>query len=215
MKKVLLHPLWLLLVIPTLGYVYVLINQDTQAVKMLYTDLDQAIPFNKWFIIPYAIWMPFLYLTLIYYFLKDRKLYFRTLLAYVISVLLCYAIYSVFQTTVPRAELAGTDMLSRLVLFVYTNDAPFNCFPSIHCLTSYLLFRAASKSKAVSRWMTIWIGVIAWSIIVSTLFVKQHVVMDVFAGVMLGHVVFSLVSSLMGARSGTIVNERQRTFISQ
>ncbi|REK71161.1 phosphatase PAP2 family protein [Paenibacillus paeoniae] len=213
-KKLFVHPLWMLLAIPTLGYIYVLINREPQAVWMLYTDLDDLIPFIKAFIIPYAIWMPFLYLTLIFFFFKDRATYYRTLLAYVISVLTCYVIYTIFQTTVPRAELVGDDLLSRLVMFVYTNDAPFNCFPSIHCLSSYLLFRAASQSKAIGRGTTIGIGIISWSIILSTVFVKQHVVMDVFAGVMLGHFIFTLAGRLLKSRSGVPLHEGQRSYLS-
>lgn len=214
-KKLIAHPLLMLLAIPTLGLIYVLINQEPQTIWMLYTDLDDLIPFMKIFIIPYAIWMPFLYLTLIFIFFKDRPMYYRTLLAYVISVLICYLIYSIFQTTVPRAELAGNDILTRLVQFVYTNDAPFNCFPSIHCLSSYLLFRAASQSKVIGRGTAIGIGIISWSIIFSTVFVKQHVVMDVFAGIMLGHFIFTLAGRLLNSRNRTAVSDGQRSFLSQ
>ncbi|MFF2886402.1 phosphatase PAP2 family protein [Paenibacillus sp. NPDC057967] len=214
MKRVLAHPLWMLLAIPTLGLIYTLINQEPVQVWMLYTDLDDLIPFMKIFIIPYAIWMPFLYLTFIFFFFKDRPTYYRTLLAYVISVLICYAIYTIFQTTVPRAELDGNDLLSWLVQFVYTNDAPFNCFPSIHCLSSYLLFRAATQSKEIGRGTKIGIGIITWSIILSTVFVKQHVVMDVFAGIMLGHVIFAWAGRLLKSRSKAVYEE-QRSYLSQ
>jgi len=214
MKRVLAHPLWMLLAIPTLGLIYTLINQEPVQVWMLYTDLDDLIPFMKIFIIPYAIWMPFLYLTFIFFFFKDRPLYYRTLLAYVISVLICYVIYALFQTTVPRAELQGNDLLSWLVQFVYTNDAPFNCFPSIHCLSSYLLFRAATQSKAIGRGTKMGIGIITWSIILSTVFVKQHVVMDVFAGIMLGHVIFAWAGRLLKSRSKAVYEE-QRSYLSQ
>jgi len=214
MKRVLAHPLWMLLAIPTLGLIYTLINQEPVQVWMLYTDLDDLIPFMKVFIIPYAIWMPFLYLTFIFFYFKDRPTYYRTLLAYVISVLICYVIYAIFQTTVPRAELQGNDLLSWLVQFVYTNDAPFNCFPSIHCLSSYLLFRAATQSKSIGRGTKIGIGIITWSIILSTVFVKQHVVMDVFAGIMLGHVIFGWAGRLLKSRSKAVYEE-QRSYLSQ
>lgn len=87
----------------------------------------------------------------------------------------------------------------QLVRTLYTdnNDAPYNCFPSIHCLSSYLLYLAARKSPNLKRWVVVCIGVIVWSIIISTVFVKQHVVMDVFAGIMLGHLIFSLISPMM------------------
>lgn len=201
MKKVLVHPLWSILIIPLLSLVYVAINREPPLTRTLYTDLDGMIPFLKLFIIPYMIWMPFLYLTLVYFYFKDRRLYFHTLLAYAVCVLICYGIYWKFQTTVPRLELQGDDLLSRMVAFVYRNDAPYNCFPSIHCLSSYLLFLAARNSPAIRDRTAVLIGILAWVIIVSTLFVKQHVVMDAFAGIMLAHLVFSLISALWGQRS--------------
>lgn len=155
--------------------------------------------------IPYMVWMPFLYLTLIYFYYRDRRLYFHTLLAYTVSVLICYGIYLTYQTTVPRSVILDNDLLSQMVMFVYRNDAPYNCFPSIHCLSSYLLFIAANKSPVIRSRVVVVIGLLAGTIIVSTVFVKQHVVMDVFAGVILGHIVFSLVSALLGLnRRGTI-----------
>lgn len=75
--------------------------------------------------------------------------------------------------------MQGNDLMSRLVLFVYRNDAPYNCFPSIHCLSSYLLFIAARNSKATRPLAVTVIGVLAAVIIASTLFVKQHVVQSV------------------------------------
>ncbi|WP_373231027.1 phosphatase PAP2 family protein [Cohnella sp.] len=200
MKKLFFHPLWSILVIPVLGLIYVTINREPPLPRTLYTDLDDTIPFLKYFIIPYMVWMPFLYLTLIYFYFKDRRLYFHTLLAYIGSVLICYGIYLTFQTTVPRLEMQDNDLLSRMVMFVYQNDAPYNCFPSIHCLSSYLLFIAARKSPAIRIRVVVVIGFFAGAIIVSTVFVKQHVVMDVLAGVMLGHIVFSFVSTLLGLK---------------
>ncbi|MFS0728069.1 phosphatase PAP2 family protein [Paenibacillus sp. 1P07SE] len=199
-KRVMPYPLLLLLVIPLMGLLYVWINREPGQLHLLVTDLDSKIPMIKAFIVPYMIWMPFLYLTLIYFYYRDKRLYYETLIAYTVSVLICYGVYMVFQTTVPRAELAGDDLLSRMVKFVYANDQPFNCFPSIHCLTSYLLFHAASRSRAVSRRVLLGIGLLSWTIIVSTVFVKQHVVLDVFAGIMLAHVVLTGVQKWMGSR---------------
>lgn len=207
MKKEAYYPLLLLLIIPLLSLVYVLLNQLPLRVNNLYTDLDHAIPFVKGFILAYMVWMPFLYLTLVYFFFHDRSAYYQTLIAYTGSVLICYAIYLIFQTTVPRPELVGTDWLSRFVQFVYTNDAPYNCFPSIHCLSSYLLLRAAAKSRSIPRKAKLLIGIIAWLVIISTLFVKQHVVLDAAAGIMLGHAAY------WAARRMTKLQLRVRSFV--
>ena len=51
------------------------------------------------------------------------------------GLLLCYSVYAIYQTTVPRPELIGSDWLLRTVQWVYRSDEPFNCFPSTHVLT--------------------------------------------------------------------------------
>jgi hypothetical protein len=195
MKLRAIHPLWYLLSIPLLSLIYVLINKPPSTVYSMATDLDGLIPFSAPFVAAYGIWMPFVYLSLLYFYRVDRTLYFRTLTAYVISVSICYVIYLVFQTTVARPILdpAATGLWTTLVRFIYENDGPYNCFPSIHCLSSYLLFRAAQTSGRMRRGTVILFGVIAWSIIVSTVFIKQHVVMDAVAGIALAHVVYALV----------------------
>jgi hypothetical protein len=75
-----------LLTIPLMGYIYTLLNVHCNQTYHLSTYLDQSIPFIKAFIIPYMLWMPFLYLTLIYIGMKDRNLYYRTLITYNLSV---------------------------------------------------------------------------------------------------------------------------------
>lgn len=192
----------LLLSIPLLNIFYGILNHGERGAYSLVTDLDRGIPFLKIFIIPYVIWYGFLLGALIYFFLKDRRAYFQTLLALNMGILICYGVYFFYQTTVPRPLIAGEDILSRMVAWVYAADQPFNCFPSIHSLTSYLMFKGIRSSCIKNRLNQTVILCLAFTIIISTLFVKQHTLLDAIAAIFLGDVLFNLVHYKLWKQQG-------------
>lgn len=188
-----LAPLSTMLVFPLLGMIYAVINNNpSKEVYNLVTDLDRSTPFLKMFVLPYSVWIFYIYVCLVYFFFKDAKVYYRSLATYVICALVCYMIYLVYQTTVPRPIVTGDDIFSQLMRYVYNRDQPFNCFPSIHVFSSYLVMKALYKSSFKNTWNQMLIYGMSTLIIVSTLFVKQHVIMDVVAGILLAEFVYRL-----------------------
>jgi membrane-associated phospholipid phosphatase len=181
-----------MLVFPILGIIYAMSNNNSnQEVYSLLTAVDQSIPFIKAFALPYSVWIFYIYVCLVYFFKKDINVYYRALLTYIICALICYLIYSVFQTTVPRPMVIGSDPISRLMRYIYNRDQPFNCFPSIHCFSSYMVMRMVWTGSFRNKWNVTLITGMSSLIIISTLFVKQHVIMDALAGLFLVEVVFA------------------------
>ncbi|KOP68381.1 serine/threonine protein phosphatase [Bacillus sp. FJAT-18019] len=178
-------PLLWILVIPVINIFYAILNQAHIPVYSLMTDLDAHIPFVPIFIIPYLIWYPFIFIVLILLCVREQKVYYRTLVTQCIGLLACYLIFFLFQTTVDRPQTMGSGIFERLVGLVYSTDNPYNCFPSIHVLTSYLMIKGAVGSDFVSKRERTAVKVCAWSIIASTLFVKQHVLLDVAGAIAL------------------------------
>ncbi|QYR19105.1 phosphatase PAP2 family protein [Paenibacillus sp. sptzw28] len=169
-----------LLSIPLLGIVYIYLNRSRGAsTHSLLTDLDEQTPFLKIFIVPYLVWFVFILVCFVYLAFKNRQLYMKTLLLYNIGLVICYCIYAVYQTHVPRPEVSGTDWLSRLVQYVYNSDQPYNCFPSTHVLTSYCIMKAFASAREISRPIRLSVSTISILIILSTLFVKQYVLLDI------------------------------------
>lgn len=190
-----LIPLLYIFSVPLLGLIYNLLNNPNRGAYSLVTDLDNAIPFVKVFIIPYIGWYLFLAATLIFLCWKDRTTYYKTLLTINIGMVICFVIYFVFQTTVPRPTLYGTDHLTQLVLMTYNSDAPYNCFPSIHSLTSFALIKGINSSKARTPLSSFIITLGALLIIVSTLMIKQHVVLDALASIVLVNLIYKFVGT--------------------
>ncbi|MBB6675001.1 phosphatase PAP2 family protein [Cohnella nanjingensis] len=186
-------PLLGMLIFPILGAIYALTNKVDDKVYHLMTPLDHAIPFVKYFALPYAVWIFYIYVCIVYFYRKDLRVYYRSLIVYTLSALACYLVYSVFQTTVPRPVLTGEDPFTRLVSYLYHRDQPYNCFPSIHSFSSYMVFRLLAGSKFRSRLNLALVGSMSGLIILSTLFIKQHAIMDVLAAVLLVEVVIAVV----------------------
>jgi membrane-associated phospholipid phosphatase len=201
--------LCLLLSIPLLNIIYQVLNDGERGARQLITAVDHQIPFVEIFVVPYLLWYAFIFLMFIYFCIYDRAIYYRTLLSFCIGMLVCYVIYFFFQTTVPRPELMGNGILTSMVKYVYGADQPFNCFPSIHVLSSYLMILGIRHSKLWTIKKDIIVSTIAYSIILSTLFVKQHVVLDVVAGVLLGSLLFKLFYYL---EAETVFNFFKRMF---
>lgn len=203
-----LAPLLLMLVFPVLGYLYKAFNQPTDQVYSLVTPFDESTPFLKWFALPYSVWIVYIYICLIYFFFKDRATFYRGILLYTLCALSCYMIYSVFQTTVPRPVVVGDDVFSQLMQYIYKRDQPFNCFPSIHCFSSYLMIRLLSVSPVRNKVNRVLIYGMSTTIIASTLFVKQHVLWDVIGAVTLVEVMYLLVVVVLPRTVGARTRER-------
>lgn len=181
---------FLILSVPLLNMIYTLLNRTEGEARNLVTSIDDKIPFVKYFILPYNLWYPFLLTSLLYLCFRNRGIFYRTVIAMDIGMMCCYIVYMVFQTTVPRPELSGEDIFTKLVALTYKLDQPYNCFPSIHVLTSYLLIKGFRKSILVDKVIRFVVYCGSIIIIIATLFVKQHVVLDIASAIVLGDILF-------------------------
>ncbi|EPY03686.1 Ser/Thr and Tyr protein phosphatase (Dual specificity) [Paenibacillus alvei TS-15] len=106
------------------------------------------------------------------------------------GLILCYSVYYLFLTTVPRPDVNSNGLISSMVQFIYATDQPYNCFPSIHVLSSYIIIKAVMQCRQISRQLKSFIVIFCWFIITSTLFVKQHVLLDVAGGILLTELLY-------------------------
>jgi membrane-associated phospholipid phosphatase len=187
-----LMPLSWLLTVMACSYVYGLTNGVTRPLHTMELWLDRMIPFNEYFIIPYIVWGPCIFLSFVFFFFKNRDAYYRMIITSVIGHIFCYVFYMTYQTYVPRPFITDDTIFLKLVNYIYSNDQPVNAFPSIHVLTTYLMMRAYhwEKLPKLYAWIPQFIGL---SIILSTVFVKQHVVIDIAGAIVLGETMILLV----------------------
>lgn len=174
-----------MLSLPIIGSFYSFLNYDNGKVFSLVTKIDNLLPFNQYFIVPYLLWYAFLPGMLIYFCFKEPELYKKQLWVINSGILICYITYILFQTHVPRPIILESDFFCELVKTMYSQDNPYNAFPSIHVLTCYSILMGCQQllpEKPVLMTAGICTSLL---IIIATLFLKQHVIFDVIAGITL------------------------------
>ncbi|MFE7061692.1 phosphatase PAP2 family protein [Sutcliffiella sp. NPDC057660] len=193
--------LLLLLVMPLLGFIYTILNERPRKATQIPLPIDHDIPFIVAFVVPYIIWYVFVFGYLVYFCFKDTDVYVKTLLTIVIGELICFIIYFFFQTTVPRPTVEGNGLFVMLVKYIYAHDRPVNCFPSIHVLTTYAIMLASFHIKNKHNLNKYFIHIMGSLIILSTIFIKQHVVLDMVASMFMVAFIYGTVFAIYRMRS--------------
>lgn len=169
---------------------YPLLNQYRGDTNDLFTVVDKFIPFNKYFILPYISWYIFIAVFSAVLCILDKERYLRLLITLNIGMITCYIIYYFYPTYVPRPMITGTDFFSNLVLNLYEADNPYNCFPSIHVLNSVLIALYTYESDKVHKSIKAICAIMSVSIILSTMFIKQHYFADVAAAIVFAVILY-------------------------
>ena len=152
----------------------------------LRTPIDDAIPVISAFVIPYVSLRPFLYGSLVLFLLFRVRVYRSAALSMTAVFAVSYLFYFFLQSFIERPTLTGDDLFTGMIREVYAGDQPFNDFPSLHASLSTLV---ALHWLHVSRRFGLGVAVWAVLIVLSTVFVKQHYVVDMVAGAGLAYVV--------------------------
>ena len=151
----------------------------------LTTALDQKIPVVPAWAIIYVAAFPFWAVGYVL-MARDRQWY-TIMTAEVLGKLTCGVVFFLLPTTNVR-PLLGEEPFAWLLELIYAQDAALCLLPSIHCLESWICFAGLRRRKdlpGVVRWGSF---VMAVLVCISTLPTKQHVLVDVIAGVLLAEV---------------------------
>ena len=154
--------------------------------------LDEKIPFVPILAVPYISFLvivPILTPLLTLGVSAFRR--FLTLgLALIVSQLVLDVGYWLFQTNTIRDVDAGSGITGYLVETVWGRDNPFNGFPSGHCAWTVVAICALFRLRHVMP-KTAWF-LIAWLTLVfpATVMLRQHYLIDVYAGIFIGFAVY-------------------------
>ncbi|MFX0549686.1 phosphatase PAP2 family protein [Hathewaya histolytica] len=175
----------ILISVPIINVIYLILNIEKENTLILKMKIDDVIQFNKIFIIPYVAWYGYVAIFLVLLCILDKKRYFRAVLSLNLGMLISYVIFFILPTHVPRPQIVDTDILSKMVIWIYSNDNPYNCFPSIHVLNTVIINYFVCVSHKFSKLTKVICTLVGISIILSTLYIKQHYFPDVIGGVIL------------------------------
>ncbi|MBQ7680264.1 MAG: phosphatase PAP2 family protein [Butyrivibrio sp.] len=162
---------------------------------VIHSSLDDLIPFAEIFIVPYYAWFIYVSFAILFFLFKyDLEDYIR------LSFFLCsgMTVFLVVSTLWPNiqylrpAVMPRDNIFTHMVANLYATDTPTNIWPSIHVYNSIGAHIAISGSKRFSPWMKRCSFVMATLIILSTMFLKQHSVLDVVAAFVMALVFYAL-----------------------
>ena len=176
----------LLLYWPVFGLLFLFVERfyPVEQYHTVYCSLDDKIPFCEFFLIPYLFWFVFLVGIHLYTLLYDIEA-FRGLMKYIMltytAVIVIYLIFPTCQQLRP-ASFARNNLFTRFLTGFYAFDTNTNVCPSLHVIGSLAVMHTAWNCKGLqSRGWKIAFGVTALLICLSTMFLKQHSVIDVVA----------------------------------
>lgn len=173
-------------------FAFALLEHRSITPYILHTPLDDLIPFCEYFIIPYLLWFVYVAVTLIYFGIicDDQKEYYclsRTLAIGCTVFLVTSFVFPNGQNL--RPDLAGDNLFQQAVLWLYSTDTPTNVFPSIHVFNAVACCIAVCKKERLRDRYGVKFGVTLLTvlIILSTVFLKQHTIIDVGGALLLNH----------------------------
>lgn len=164
---------------------------------VIHSVLDDKIPFIEYFIVPYLLWFIFIAAVFLYFFFTDVDGFVRLAKLSFIGM----TIFLIISTLVPNGvELRPTvfardNMFTDMVKMLYRADTPTNVFPSLHVFNTIAVCIAICRSEALKKHRLICRSAytLGGLIILATMFLKQHSVIDVMGAVLMAYTLYQFV----------------------
>lgn len=166
--------------------------------------LDEQVPliapFVAFYVLAYIQWIVGYWLVAC----DEERVFRRVLVGDIVAKLITTAIFMLLPTTMARPEIVGRGFFERVIALIYRIDPPKNLFPSIHCLESWICFRASLWMTRVPRWYRWGSLVLTLLVFASTVLIRQHLLVDIPAGV--------AVAELGLLASGKLINRSKKVW---
>lgn len=147
--------------------------------------IDYKIPFCEYFIIPYYFWFIYSFIGIVFTIFQKRGQDFYLLafdMAFGMTLFLIFSYFWPNGLDLRPQIMPRNNIFCQMVKGLYRTDTPTNVLPSIHVFNSIGVTVALDRLHAIRKHPKIRIS--CWCIMVfiilSTVFLKQHSLIDVF-----------------------------------
>ena len=206
--------LWYLLFWPIYWLRYPLIEaiNPPERCAVVGCIVDEWIPFNEWFLIPYMLWMVCMLAMVAYtlfYDVESFKKYSRFLILTFSATTVIYLLWPTCQNLRPET-FPRDNLMSRLVGLLYAADTSTNVCPSEHVIGSLAVVAAAFHCPYFRKPLRLTlVTVLMVTVALSTVFLKQHSILDVFAAIPLC-IIVHFICFPIGKRKGKPADFKER-----
>ncbi len=158
--------------------------------------LDAHFAFNEWYYIPYFLWYVMVFGNVFFTMAFDiptlKKYMWFVIIAYS-ATLITYAVFPNGQNFRPET-FPRENILTSWVQEIYNHDTNTNVCPSLHVIGAMGVMFSTWHSKYFSKWYwKIFFIVLTYYVSMSTVYMKQHSIIDVWVGAALSIVVYLVV----------------------
>lgn len=190
------HPYSLMLVYWIFYLVYFfLLERFAVPAYILHAPIDDKIPFMEIFIIPYAMWFPMLAISQAYFLFHSKKEFQNLCFFMFTGMSISLLIYTFLPNGLNlRVTHYPDNLLANIVYMLQSFDSPTNVCPSIHVASTLAIHLAVLKYQDFHHGFIVKgvTTIISIAIILSTMFLKQHSIIDVVAGILLTLILYPI-----------------------
>jgi len=166
------------------------------AVHVIHFGIDAYIPFCEYFIIPYMLWFAYVSAAVIWLGIKDKEEGAKLVAFLMTGMTIFIVVSAIFPNGLdirPR-YFTRDNVFIDLVKWLYSIDTSTNVVPSIHVYNSIGVMIAAMRTRLLKGHRIAKAGVelLGFSIICSTVFIKQHSMLDVLTATILSALVYAV-----------------------
>lgn len=149
-----------------------------------YIFLDDYIPFLEGFVIFYCLWYPFMIVPGLYLFFKDIPEFKKYIWYLICAFAICFAVYILVPNgqDLRPAVFERNNIFTDIVGLIYSADTNTNVFPSMHVAGALGAAGAFFRTDGLKKYRAVSV-ITAVLICASTVFIKQHSLLDVFGGI--------------------------------
>lgn len=189
------HAWTLLYIIPYMIW-FTLLEKNVTDYHLINIPFDDKIPFCEYFIIPYFLWFLFVPAVMIYLFFYSKREYYEACAFLFIGMTIFLIICTIYPNGINlRQPIASDNLFADLVIGLRKTDTATNVFPSLHVFNTLGCFIALLKSKGMKKHFIIKVlaGILSVAIILSTVFLRQHSIVDVIGAFGLALIMYIIV----------------------
>lgn len=192
-------------------------KNNTKNYWVIHMPVDDYIPFCEVFVIPYLLWFVYVAAVVVYLFLNDKQEYYKAC-GFLCTGMTLFLMISTFWPNghnLRPAVMPRDNAFTGLISMLWKTDTPTNLWPSIHVFNSMGAHFGITHCQKLmtSKWggrIKIGSGVLASSIILSTMLIKQHSVFDVLTGLALGAVMYAVIYKREWLFAGRTQNNKKK-----
>lgn len=185
---------------------------------IIHTWLDEQIPFCKYFIVPYFIWFGFIAAGVVWFIIKcrNRDEYYKLISMLMIGMTIFIVVSLVYPNKLDLrpAEVEGNDIFAALCRYLYRTDTPTNVLPSIHVYNSMAVCYAVNGNSDLKKRKVVIAGtdILTLLIVLSTMFLKQHSVIDVSTGIVMSMALQVVCDRIFETEEETAARREERNY---